>query len=76
MKIDLEKINETQVAVLRSIKSMLDSIFGGKNPKLSVSVNGHQTLAGTNANPRAGRILLQSEGAEVYFRRLDVYPLN
>jgi hypothetical protein len=31
------------------------------------------TLSGTGAKPAAGKILVQSEGAEVFFRRLDVY---
>ena len=44
--------------------------------KLSVTVNGHKTLEGVNANPNSGKILLQSEGAEVFFRRLDLYPLR
>jgi hypothetical protein len=44
--------------------------------KVSVIVNGKKTLEGTNAYPRAGKILLQSEGAEIFFRRLDVYPLK
>ena len=43
---------------------------------VSVSVNGHPTIAGTNASPRTGKIGLQSEGAEVFFRRLDLYPLR
>jgi hypothetical protein len=43
--------------------------------KLSISVNGHKTNEGTNASPQSGRILLQSEGAEIFFRRLDLYPL-
>jgi hypothetical protein len=43
---------------------------------VSISVNGHKTLEGTNAAPSSGRILLQSEGAEVFFRRLDLYPLH
>jgi hypothetical protein len=25
---------------------------------------------------RSGKILVQSEGAEIFFRRLDVYPLH
>jgi len=44
--------------------------------KVAVTVNGHKTLEGTNASPRAGKILVQSEGAEIFFRRLDVYPLK
>ena len=44
--------------------------------RIGVSVNGHKTLEGTNSVPQAGKILLQSEGAEVFFRRLDLYPLH
>jgi hypothetical protein len=44
--------------------------------KVGIKVNGHQTLFGTNANPHAGKILVQTEGAEVFFRRLDIYPLK
>lgn len=44
--------------------------------KLSIRVNGHLTLSGINANPASGKIYVQSEGAEVYFRRLDLYPLK
>jgi len=44
--------------------------------KLSITVNGHPTLSGSNAIPNAGKILVQSEGAEIFFRRLDVYPLK
>jgi hypothetical protein len=42
---------------------------------VSIKVNGHPTLAGTRASPHAGKIVLQSEGAEIFFRRLDLYPL-
>ena len=44
--------------------------------KVSIKVNGHTTLTGTNASPTSGRILMQSEGAEIFFRRLDVYPIQ
>lgn len=44
--------------------------------KVSIKVNGHKTLEGTNAIPHAGKIVLQSEGAEIFFRRLDLYPLK
>ena len=33
-------------------------------------VNGHLVNSGHDASVRAGRILLQSEGAEVYYRNL------
>jgi len=39
-------------------------------------VNGHKTLEGTSAIPQAGKIVLQSEGAEIFFRRLDLYWLK
>jgi hypothetical protein len=45
------------------------------NGKIRIKVNGHKTLEGTNAIPSSGKIVLQSEGAEVFFRRLDLYPL-
>src|SRR5207245_2540090 len=44
--------------------------------KVGISVNGQKTLEGTNAIPHAGKIVLQSEGAEIFFRRLDLYPLK
>jgi hypothetical protein len=44
--------------------------------KVSITVNGHKTLEGTNASPASGKIMVQSEGAEVFFRRLDIYPLH
>ena len=34
--------------------------------KIGIAINGHKTLEGTNATPHEGRILLQSEGAEVF----------
>ena len=35
-------------------------------------VNGHLVNAGTNANVTSGKILLQSEGAEVYFKSAEL----
>ena len=37
-------------------------------------VNGHLVNAGTNANVASGKILLQSEGAEVYYRSVELIP--
>src|SRR5215472_18161732 len=34
---------------------------------VSLTVNGHTTITGTNATPSAGKILVQSEGAEIFF---------
>jgi hypothetical protein len=38
-------------------------------------VNGKVVNEGTRSSLREGRIILQSEGAEIYFRRVDVEPL-
>src|SRR6201987_5729277 len=39
-------------------------------------VNGKLANEGTDAFPTSGRILFQSEGAEVYFRDMELYPLK
>ena len=39
-------------------------------------VNGKLVNAGTGARPARGKILFQSEGAEVFFRRLELTPLS
>ena len=39
-------------------------------------VNGKLANEGTDAFPASGRILFQSEGAEVYFRNIRLYPLR
>ena len=44
--------------------------------KSLITVNGNKTLEGVRASPQSGKILIQSEGAEIFFRRLDVYPLK
>jgi hypothetical protein len=38
-------------------------------------VNGHLVNSGTKATVIRGRILLQSEGAEIYYRRIELTPL-
>lgn len=43
---------------------------------LKVKINGITVLNATGAYPNAGRILLQSNGAEIFFRRLDVHSLK
>ena len=37
-------------------------------------VNGHLVNSGTRASVRRGRILLQSEGAEVWYRNVEIRP--
>jgi hypothetical protein len=39
-------------------------------------VNGKLANEGTDAFPTSGKILFQSEGAEVYFRKIKLYPLK
>jgi len=39
-------------------------------------VNGVLANAGTDPTPTEGKILFQSEGAEVFFRRMTLYPLK
>ena len=43
--------------------------------KFGIWVNGHKTLMGSNAVPTSGKILVQSEGAEIFFRKLEIQPL-
>jgi len=38
-------------------------------------VNGKLANEGVDAFPASGKILFQSEGAEVYFRDIKLYPL-
>jgi hypothetical protein len=39
-------------------------------------VNGKPVLTGTGVDPAKGKILLESEGAEIFFRKLDLRPLK
>jgi hypothetical protein len=39
-------------------------------------VNGKLANEGSQAFPSGGKILFQSEGAEVFFRNIKLYPLN
>lgn len=43
---------------------------------LTFFVNGIKVNEGTNGTLRAGRILFQSEGAEIFFRRIELFPLK
>ena len=38
--------------------------------------NGVKVMEGTKVWPSSGRILFQSEGAEIFFRRIELHPLN
>ena len=39
-------------------------------------VNGKVVNEGTRSSLTEGRILVQSEGAEIYFRRIDLEPVT
>lgn len=43
---------------------------------LTVSVNGVKVNHAYNVTPAAGKILLQTEGFEVYFRKFEIHPLK
>jgi 3-keto-disaccharide hydrolase len=43
---------------------------------LTYYVNGKLVNAATNTSVTDGKIMFQSEGAEIYFRRIDLEPLN
>lgn len=44
--------------------------------RVTYLVNGKLVNEGAGANPARGRILFQSEGAEVFFRNIELAPLN
>ncbi len=44
--------------------------------RFGIKVNGIKTLEGTNASPTSGKILVQSEGAELFFRKLELHPVS
>ncbi len=47
-----------------------------ENGNLTYYVNGKVVNAATDSTFTSGRIMLQSEGAEIYFRRIDLEPLR
>jgi hypothetical protein len=44
--------------------------------QIRISLNGTPVNSGRHASHQRGKILLQSEGAEVFFRRVDLTPLK
>lgn len=44
--------------------------------RVEVKVNGRVTNIGTDASPRAGKIFLQSNQNEIFFRRWELHPLK
>ncbi|MEP6916523.1 MAG: family 16 glycoside hydrolase, partial [Acidobacteriota bacterium] len=51
----------------------LEAVASGGN--LTYFVNGKQVNAASDATSSEGRIMIQSEGAESYFRRIELQPL-
>lgn len=47
-----------------------------KNGSITVLVNGKKVFAGSNAKPSYGKIYLQSNGSEIYFKKFEVKPLD
>ncbi|WP_254063802.1 DUF1080 domain-containing protein [Granulicella sp. S190] len=54
--------------------NLLELVTHGDNVKQYV--NGKLANEGTNPSPVEGKILFQSEGAEVFFRNIKLYPLK
>ena len=54
--------------------NVLELVTQGNNVKQYV--NGKLVNEGTDPSPASGKILFQSEGAEVYFRDMNLYPLK
>jgi hypothetical protein len=54
--------------------NLLELIAGGG--KVTFKVNGKVVNEGSQAKPAKGRILFQSEGAELYFRNIELRPLS
>jgi hypothetical protein len=52
----------------------LECVSDGGN--ITVRLNGTVANQATAASPSRGKILFQSEGAEVFFRRIDLLPLS
>jgi hypothetical protein len=52
----------------------LEAVVSGGS--LTYFVNGKEVNAGSDASVTDGRIMFQSEGAEIYFRRIELHPLS
>ena len=44
--------------------------------RITVHVNGQHVNQARNLFPSAGKILLQCEGSEVFFRKIELHPLQ
>lgn len=47
-----------------------------RNGRIKLSINGRVMVDGKQADPKSGKILIQSNNAELFYRRLDLHPLG
>ncbi|MFT4692943.1 MAG: hypothetical protein ACI9OD_005184 [Limisphaerales bacterium] len=47
-----------------------------RNGHVKLSVNGRVMVDGKKADPQSGKILIQSNNAELFYRRIDLHPLG
>ena len=52
----------------------IEAVVSGN--RLQYFVNGKLVNEGTDSSFTEGKIMIQSEGAEIYFRRIDLEPLK
>jgi len=52
----------------------LEIVYDGG--QFRISVNGKVTVEGTEAEPRSGKIFLQSNKGEIFFRKVELLPLK
>ena len=43
--------------------------------RITIQVNGNKVNQASGVSPSSGRILLQCEGSEIFFRRIELHPL-
>jgi len=48
-------------------------VIENRDGKVSLAINNRVMHSGTKANPSSGRILIQSNNAELFYRKLDLY---
>lgn len=44
--------------------------------EITIRVNGQVVNKATNVSPTAGKLMFQTEGAEIYFRKIELHPLK
>ena len=54
--------------------SQIECVCSGR--RVTVFVNGQRVNEASDVFPAAGKILLQCEGAEVFFRKVELHPLK